>query len=308
MSLQEMVAEVEGLSTHGVPEGGVKNTVRTGTYRNREVFIKYSGTENLEDVKRGFEACSVLKEEIKVPEPIRIVEKDEEVVAIFERLDISYPDRENWQDKDFCRETVEKSIETLEKLQKSKKIRLKAQNSDILSEDPGITKNMREEVEYIKTGLDKDTVEICHEVLYALENKDVDKKFSHNDFGPHNFIFEGSELKGLFDWEYAGFYDPMKDWGKFESTVIDEFVTFFHPEKADEFRELLYENIEREADHDRAQMYRFLQTVVAYYYITNGECSESWKAAGTVEEIRELKAQQLDERKEEVREILEDRF
>ncbi len=306
MSLKEIIENTD-ISVEGTPAGGVKNEVRTGKYNGKPVFMKYSGPENLEEVKRGFKASKILYSgpDIRVPEPIRIIEHRDEVLALFEDLDITYPEREKWEEEEFCRETLEKAIDILEEIQNSEELRKEAESSEILNKQPDIIKGMRDEIELIEPGIDDETVDLCRKVLDKLSETESRESFSHSDMGMHNFIFEGSELKGVFDWEYAGFFDSAKDRGKIESSVIDEFIGFFHPEKRAEYRELMYDRMDESIDVDRVKMYRFFQNAVSYSYIVQGECSESWKAIGTVEEIKEYRGELLEERKKEVKDILD---
>ncbi len=307
MSLKEIIENTEDLSVDGTPKGGVKNEVRTGTYQGRPVFMKYSGPENFDAVKRGFEASRILysNSDIRVSEPVKMIERGDEILAISEDLDIQYPEREKWKDEEFCRSTLKKAIDILEEIQNSGDLKQRAEDSEVLSERPEIIEGMRDEIELIEPGLDEETVELCRKVLDTLSETESTDKFSHSDLGMHNFIFEGSDLKGVFDWEYAGFFDSAKDWGKLESSVIDEFIGFFHPEKREEFRELMYEKMDEDIDRNRVKMYRFFQNAISYSYIVQGECSESWKAIGTVEEIEEYRGKLLEERKEEVKSLLD---
>ena len=90
MSLEEIIENTEDLEVDGTPKGGVKNEVRTGSYRGRKVFMKYSGPENFDAVKRGFEASRILysSSNIRVSEPVKLIERENESLAVYEDLDI----------------------------------------------------------------------------------------------------------------------------------------------------------------------------------------------------------------------------
>jgi aminoglycoside phosphotransferase (APT) family kinase protein len=47
----------------------------------------------------------------------------------------------------------------------------------------------------------------------------------HGDDGPGNFLYEGTEITGLIDWEFAHIGDPMDDWATVGARVQDVDLT-----------------------------------------------------------------------------------
>jgi aminoglycoside phosphotransferase (APT) family kinase protein len=308
ISLDEMVEYIEGLNVTSEPAGGYTNEVRFGEYRGYKVLMKYgSGGEEVENVVKGYRACEALYGEVDfvLPEPVRLEREDGDVLAVISRIETALPSREEWKRSEHVRKTVEKGVEILNSLH-SRDLSQELEDSGLLKEEDRIEQAMRGEIPIISSESDGETLEICREIIDVLVDNPVENKFSHNDFNIDNYVFQNRELSGAFDWENCGVFDRTRDVALLESAVVDEYGLFFHGDRAEDFREDLRRNIEHDFSASRLKLYRFFQNALAYSYVSSGQCSETWKAAGTAEEMLKHRRELLDERKPAVKDALQE--
>lgn len=286
-------------------EGGFTNKDFLGNYRGKEVFIKYSA-ENEERLLKEFTVCSNIHEvsDFKVPKPLKIVSSSKGTIAIFEKINLLYPSREKWKDFNYCKRTVKKGARILNDirgLSSSSNI----SNLNMLGQEVvRIEEVMKNEVPKIKSTINEETANLCCKIIKFLENERGKQEFSHNDFSINNYLFQ-EELKGVLDWENSGYYDPHRDIAIFESSIIDEYVRFFHGDKAEILREIFRNQIKEDIKRERLELYRFFQNAVIYSCLSRGECSEAWKAIGGEKEIKDYRRKLIGKRKENVRRTLQ---
>ncbi|EGQ43002.1 MAG: putative aminoglycoside phosphotransferase [Candidatus Nanosalina sp. J07AB43] len=269
-------------------------------------MIKYaSGVGNENNLLKGYRACEHVSKaaSFKVPEPVKLVVENNELLAIEEKVDTDYPSRQDWNDSDFLEQTVHKGAQMLNEMY-SDRLSRKIQESGVLVREDRIGQAMEYNLELLSSETDNEIYRLCKDIISAIENTSIETGFSHNDFNIDNMIFEQGHLTGLFDWENCGLADRTRDIALFESAIIDEYGMFFHGQEAKKFRELYRNNLEYNFDTDMLKMYRFFQNATAYSYVSRGQCSETWNRIGTNTEILKHRKEILDDRKKHIRKIV----
>ena len=287
------------------PSGGFStDEVRFGEYEGEDVLVKYaSGAKDENNLLKGYRACEHISEAVdfKVPEPVKLVVKDNELLAIEEKVDTEYPSRQDWKNPDFFEQTVHRGVEILNDMH-SDRLQCSIKESGLMVSEDRIEQSMTKNLDLLSSETNEDVYQLCREIISAIRENGFERNFSHNDFNVDNMIFESARLTGLFDWEKCGLADRTRDIALFESAIIDEYGMFFHRSKVESFREIVRHNINHSFSPRILRMYRFFQNAVAYSYISNGQCSETWRSIGTNKEIIRHRKKLIERRKQGIKE------
>lgn len=277
------------LEIAGATEEGHSHTTFLGTYRGKKAVIKHAEDERS---VRENEALQIVEDTgIKTPEVLKYAEKKGDHILITELVNSSFPDREKWKDIDFCRRFVDSAADILKEIHSSKIMDRASQKTHIPQNRDRALNAMTAKNSKIRAEVKGDIPDLCDSITRDITSEHV---FTHGDFSTENILISDNGIEAVIDWAEAGFTSRLRDIALFESSFIDEYLRFFHPEKVKEIRQKFRTTVKPE-DRHKLELYRFHQNAVVLAYIRRGRCSEEWRKVGSVQEIEKHRKKVLEQ-------------
>lgn len=297
MDVRELEEEFD-LVVESRTEEGHSHTTFIGSYRGKSAVIKHS-----EDARavREKEALDVTRGSgVETPEVLNYAERNGDHVLITGMVDSEFPGRELWNNPDFCKKLVRSVAETLGEMRSTDVVEKASETVEIRENRDRALKAMKAKNHKIGEEVEGDIPGICEAITAEIDSKHV---FTHGDFSTENILLSENGVEAVIDWAEAGFTSRLRDIALFESGFIDEYIRFFHPEKAEEIRHMFRSNLDID-DTAKLELYRFHQNAVVLAYIRKGKCSEEWLKVGSVQEIENHREKVLEQDLEQAKQAL----
>lgn len=289
MDISELEEEFD-LEVKKQTEEGHSHTTFLGKYQGKKAVIKHSEDER---TIREKEALKVTENaDIRTPEVLDYMEMNGDHILITEMVDHSFPGREKWKDLEFCRKFAKSAAWMLRQIHSEELMEKAVSETEAIPENRDRALDaMKRKNHKIREDVESEAADIAVSIPEKIESE---HRFTHGDFSTENILITEDGIQAVIDWAEAGFTSRLRDIALFESSFIDEYISFFHPKKVEEIR-VEFRSIVEPYSTEKLELYRFHQNAVVLAFIRRGRCSEEWLKVGTLEEIESHRKKVLEQ-------------
>jgi aminoglycoside phosphotransferase (APT) family kinase protein len=277
-------------------------------YNGEKSVLKYSNSKSeYESLTREYEICNILfnNSSIDVPKPIYKYEQNNNLLIIFSEVNTYIPNSLDWKNKQFCKDIIVSSAKVLNELHDNPKIHKKVNESEYCNQQKNKSRYLNKQLKRIRNFDMINEKKFEDSVSYILNNN-YKTRFSHFDFTATNYSFHIG-IEPIYDWQTCGYGDALYDISIFDSSVIDEFIYYFHSQEfVNELRDKFFELLNINIDMNRYTIYKYIHTSVILWNIANNRCTDLWLNIGTEQEIYNQTKNQLETLNKKVEKIIND--